>query len=323
MAEGVRRMLQYWPLPSDLAPKAEADFCLALSRMHEDAGRDEQWQAAQRAVVLYRQLGDRERLADALLLQATIGYARDQLAVSEQALHEAETLVTEAAPLRKQAALAATQGTLHDRTGDLPRAIDCYRRQAELYRRAGAEIGVHLALGNVGSAQLEAGDLDAAIESLRRSVTGLRRLRAPGGLEHRLGSLAIALALRGVDPETLPAARAAFELLRSLDASYGPLMAAALHHGRVGDLLRSALVAGHARLALRQRKTHLCERDRRMDREVARLLDSASAAAVDGWLRRGEHLTEAEAAAIAFDNAPLDEPAQERPAPSDQRLHAL
>ena len=46
--------------------------------MHEDAGRDEEWQAAQRAETLYRQLDDADRLGDALLLKATIAMDRGQ-----------------------------------------------------------------------------------------------------------------------------------------------------------------------------------------------------------------------------------------------------
>jgi Tetratricopeptide repeat len=65
-------------------------------------------------------------------------------------------------------------------------AIAAFRRQVELYRRAGDVLGESVALGNVGSAQLAAGDLDAAIESLRKSVDGLRRIDAPWGVEFRL-----------------------------------------------------------------------------------------------------------------------------------------
>ena len=66
-------MLQLWPLPSNLPTRIEADFCLALARLNESAGREEHWEAALRAEALYRQLGDVDRLGDALLLVARIG----------------------------------------------------------------------------------------------------------------------------------------------------------------------------------------------------------------------------------------------------------
>ena len=68
IGEGVERMLAVWPPASDLPTIVEADFCLALARLNEGAGREEHWQAARRAEALYRQLGDADRLGDALLL---------------------------------------------------------------------------------------------------------------------------------------------------------------------------------------------------------------------------------------------------------------
>ena len=174
--EGVRRMVHLVPLPADLPPRIEADFCLALARMHEDAGRDEEWQAAQRAETLYRQLDDADRLGDALLLKATIAMDRGQIEEAGRALREAEGFVNQATALRKQAALAATQGMYCELTGATDGAINAFCRQRDLYRRAGAALGEYLALGNIGSAQLETGDVDSAIDSLRKSVEGLRRI---------------------------------------------------------------------------------------------------------------------------------------------------
>ncbi len=305
--EGVRRMLQALPVPTDLPARVEADFCLALARLNEGAGREEHWQAARRAEVLYRQFGDVERLGDALLLVATIGADLQRMAEATQALQEAETLVTADAALRKQAALAATQGGCYMRLGVPERAVLAFRRQAELYRRAGAEIGEYLALGNVGSAQLEAGDLDVAIESLRNSVDGLRRVKSPYGQEMRLSKLALALALRGDDVDIIALAREAFDRLRSLGTTFSPLMAAALHHARNDDLRRGVVLAGYAGGALAQRNNHPCSIDlllqqRVRDRAAARYPE----ATIESWLHAGERLTEAQAAGIAFDDAPLD-----------------
>ena len=51
--EGVQRMLQLWPPPSDLPTIIEADFCPAPARLNEGAGREEHWRsrAARRSVV--------------------------------------------------------------------------------------------------------------------------------------------------------------------------------------------------------------------------------------------------------------------------------
>ena len=177
--EGVQRMVRLLPLPADLPPRIEADFCLALARMHEDAGRDEEWQSAQRAETLYRQLDDTDRLGDALLLKATIAMDRGQIEEPGKALRESEGLVNQDTALRKQAALAATQGMYCKLTGATDGAIKAFCRQRDLYRRAGAALGEYLALGNIGSAQLEAGDVDSAIDSLRKSVELNRAVPVP------------------------------------------------------------------------------------------------------------------------------------------------
>jgi len=305
--EGVERMLRLWPPRADLPTVVVADFCLALARLNEAAGREEHWQAARRAEALYRQLGNAERLADALLLVGTIGLGRDHTPEAEQALREAEGLVTDAAPFRKQAALAATQGECCMKLGTPERAVAAFRRQGELYHRAGAEFGEYLALGNVGSAQLQAGDLDAAIESLRRAIEGLRRINAPYGQDFRLSMLSIALAMRG-DTVDIPAlAREAFDQLRALGATSGPILAAALYHARRDDLRRAVLVAGYALGPLAQLKKKpipifLKVRERVRDRALI----EHSAATIESWLRAGEQLTEAQVIAVAFDDAPLD-----------------
>jgi predicted ATPase len=131
IGEGVKHMLKLWPPAPNLPTIVEADFCLALSRLNESAGREEHWQAARRAEVLYRQLGNADRLGDALLLIGTIGLGLDQMPEAERALREAEELVNDATALRKQAALAATQGEfiyVPRRAGALDRSFSSTRR---------------------------------------------------------------------------------------------------------------------------------------------------------------------------------------------------
>ncbi len=158
----------------------------------------------------------------------------------------------------------------------------------------------------MGCAQLDAGDVDAAIESLRRSVDGLRSLRGSFGLELRVGWLAVALAWRGDELDTLPLAREAFDFLRALGLTFTPLMAAALQHVRRGDLQRAVLLTGYAYSRLPQEKvtrpTTLPMRQRVRERATAK----HPAATVETWLRAGERLTQQQAATIAFEEAPLD-----------------
>ncbi len=84
-------------------------------------------------------------------------------------------------------------------------------------------------------------------------------------------------------------------------------MAAALQHAHRGDMRRAVLLAGHANVALKGRRTVICPADLQLQHRVRDLAVAASdVKTVEGWFASGEQLTEAQAAAIAFDRASLD-----------------
>jgi hypothetical protein len=84
-------------------------------------------------------------------------------------------------------------------------------------------------------------------------------------------------------------------------------MAATLQHARRNDLRRAVLLAGYARSKLAQQRLRPYQFELQMQQRVSdRALAEHSAASVETWLRVGEGLSEAQAAAIAFDAAPLD-----------------
>ena len=317
--EAIDRMLQLWPLPASLPARIEADFCLSFGLLRRCAPCDEHWEAARRAESLYRQLGDAHELGEALLLVAGFAAVSDRMPEAEHALREAELLLADTTEVSTQAPLARTKGELHLRRGEHELAITAFRRQAELWRRAGAPVPEHIALGNIGCAQLDAGDVDAGIESLRKSIDGLRSCRASFSLELRLGWLAVALAWRGDDQDILPLARESFDYLRELGLTFAPLMAVALQHLRRGDSQRAVLLTGYAYSRLPQEKVTrptilpINMQQRVRERAVA----NHPAATVETWLRSGERLSEEQAAAIAFDDAAFEEPWAE---PSAQRL---
>ena len=304
--EGFQRMLQLWPLPSNLPARIEADFCLALARLNESVVREELWEAALRAEALYRQLGDVNRLGDSLLLVARIGAIRDHVSEAEDALCEAEQLVTESAPFRKRAALAEAQGECYLRRGVPELAIAAFRRQVELARRAGAVRREYAGFGNIGGAQIAAGDLDAAIESLRKSVDGLRTIIPSYRLEFSLGTLAVALAWRGDEVDILALAHEAFDHGRLFGVTFAPLIAAALHHARRDDAPRAVLLTGYV-YSKQSEQAHPSLTALPLQQRVR---DSAAVehplATVETWLRAGERLTEEQAAAIAFYGVPVD-----------------
>jgi predicted ATPase/DNA-binding winged helix-turn-helix (wHTH) protein len=320
--ECAQRMKQLWPLPPNLPARIEADFCRGFARLNNHIPQEEHWQAARRADSLYRQLGDADELCANLVTVAAIGALRDSMPEAEQALREADRLITEATPNSKQAALEGARGGLYLRRGVPALAIETFTRQARLYREVGESWGECVALGNLGCAQLDAGDLDAAVESLRKSVDGLRRFHAPNALELRLGTLAVALAWRGDDVDVLPLARESFDNLRPRGVTFAPLMAAALQHARCGELQRAVLLTGYAHSVLpRQKHTRMIALPMKQ-RVLDRVSAEHSTATVDRWLCEGERLTEGQAAAIAFGaiSLPGDESHETRRVAADLEL---
>jgi predicted ATPase/DNA-binding winged helix-turn-helix (wHTH) protein len=311
-AEALARMLALWPLPPDLPPREQAEFCLALASLRGPPLRDEVLQAARRAVELFRALGDRGRLADALLRLGVIGAFRSDVPETDAAIAEAAALLEPGAPRRQRASLATAlaQRALMQRR--FAEAAEACRRQAALQREDGSRFGEYLALLNLAIVSLNTGEIDEAIDILRRAIAGLSRIRAPFGLGSARAYLTIARAVRGDADDGLAGAREAYETLvpngaTSLDK---PLMAAAVFHARHGDLERAALIAGCAGGPNVRGAKPCCPIDERLQREVDTLVQAgADAARREAWQRAGAAMTPAQIAPIAFNGAPMATPA--------------
>ena len=309
-AEGFERMMRLWPLPADLPPVVEAAFCLAVARSQGFSARDEKLQAARRAAELYRQLGDRYRLGDALCRVVSIGSARGNTPGTAEALQEATAEIGDDAPLLLQAVLAMVHGARAMELHDFAAAKAAYGRQAELYRRNGDEFGEYMALSNLSKVLLETGEVDAAIDALQRVLDGLQRLRAPYGRAVPRALHAVALALRGDDVDVLSLAREGFDHLGPMGGApaYMPLMAAALYHARRGEAQRGALIGGYAWHVLSKETSNPCLIDVRLRDQLIDLAKSAGAgASVDDWLKAGERLSQAQVAALAFEGGRVEE----------------
>ena len=127
------------------------------------------------------------------------------------------------------------------------------------------------------------------------------------GQGFRVSMLSIALALRGDAVDTLALAREAFEQLRALSATSGPLLAAALDFARRNDLRRAVRLAGYALSPQKKDQAGVCLPVllQAHQRVRDRALIEQSVTTIEAWLRAGEQLTEAQVAAIAFEDAPL------------------
>ena len=76
--------------------------------------------------------------------------------------------------LLEMAVLAMVHGSRALELQDFAAAKAAYGRQAELYRREGADFGEYMALTNLSMVLLDTGEVDAAIDALQRVLDGSR-----------------------------------------------------------------------------------------------------------------------------------------------------
>jgi predicted ATPase len=307
-SEGFARMMALWPLPTDLPPRVEAAFCLALASLRTQSWKDEVLQAVQRAVELYRQLGDRGRLAHSLVRYTSIGMVREGDWV-DAAIEEASALMDDSTPLRLRAVLESVRGSRALLAYDFEKARAVYGKQAELYRQDGTEAGEYAALSNLGMVALDAGDIDEAVATLRRAVDGLRRVKAQFNLAGATALYAVALAVQGDHPDVLPLARQGYDQAFQMGGgahAFKPLMAVALHHARHGDGHRATLIAGYCWAALTKAMSTYCAADVQMKEKLV-ALGRERGWAVDDWMADGARLTQAQAAELAFEGGRVEE----------------
>ena len=308
-AEARGRMLALWPPPGGLPAESEAALCLSLASLKRGFAYDHVLAAARRAVALYRELGDREHLADALIRLAYHCTARHVVAEAVAAITEATALIGEAAPPRQRASLQMVLSHIavtERRFDDARAAIAC---QAQCYREEGSESGEYIALCNLGWAAFEAGDLDEAVDVLTRGLAGLARLHLRDAEASASRTLALVRVLRGDAIDALAIAQAQFDQARVAgpEELHNPVLVAALHHARQGDGRRAEVLLGFAlgRQVLGQRP--LCPGDDRVRRQVEALTAAVLGETPREALRAAAaRLSIGQAAAIAFDGAPID-----------------
>ena len=92
--------------------------------------------------------------------------------------------------------------------GDIPRAMQLFQENVELYRQADHLLGVASELGNLADLACEAGDLEPAAEFLSESLALATSLGSAYLLPSLLGSAAVLTGRRGRPEEALELAAA-------------------------------------------------------------------------------------------------------------------
>ncbi|MEO5734395.1 MAG: hypothetical protein ABIQ87_11980 [Rubrivivax sp.] len=301
LAEGLERMLRLWPLPTTLAPDIAADFGWAMYRCHGESARDEILASLRSSVALYRQAGNTERLAEALVGLTMLGVLRDDQPDTQATLDEATRLIGNDTPPRKLGWLASVQACWAWRREDYSQALLAIERQAQFFRAAGFEAGVQMAVNSRCGVLIDSGAYAEALALAEDSTQRLRSLKSPA-VAWALIYVVLGRTMLGDDEGLLPLAQEAFAAGLLIGTTYQPLLAAAVHHARRGDLQRAALVGGHAQKMRNEQKFHPVAIDLRLQALLRATVEAVHPRAVfDAWLDAGERLPQARATALAFD----------------------
>jgi len=303
-AEGLRRCAQARErISAATAPELEARLQLAYSELAFPSSTSPQITACERAIDLYRQVGDRRGLFLALTLQ---GRRLSKLRKPEQAvspLGEAERLMEDSWPLSFRRRLLHVQAFTCSASGRWDKAREMWEVLLKLDRASGNLVMVVNSLANLVDSALALDDAGAAVLRGRELLATLPSDRSSFGYERGfgLGMLGVALTRRGEFDEALQTAREASSLLRlsglqGMFLDHFSLLAFKL--GRPVDAARS-LGRAEANSVARSEPRELNEQLSR-DEVLKLLQQTLSAAELDLLLKEGAALSDDEAARTAL-----------------------
>ena len=212
---------------------------------------------AERALVLYRQLGDPVRTCLTLAHQALLYAWLGDPARAAATLAEADAAFDpQWAPLLKRPLLTA-RGVVHYEARRLDLARAAWAERLAIERQLGEREMEMAALTNLVDIDFTAGNLPAAIDGGRELVAAIRRERLRSWESFALGNLSAALTAAGQLDEALQLAREALPLLAGQGATASFLEHFALLALRRGGVEVAAQVLGcvdatHARVGFRR-----------------------------------------------------------------------
>ena len=243
-AEGLERLLALRHRVHDgVPPRDAALYWLALATLGQASSEPrESFDAALRAIDLYRALGDDSRCYDALVCAAVQGNSTQE---RELAIAEASRLERANWPARQRVGLLYARVWLYARLGRYEEALACSQRRVAVFREAEDPIGEQLAMSNVVSMELLLEQSEAALEHGRAVITRLDVLGAGANAGYLKWIVMIALMLLDRLDEAIVAGRAARTLLLHEGDEYRLLAALALLAALQGRIADAARIIGY------------------------------------------------------------------------------
>ncbi len=249
--EGMNRCLalrQY--LRDDMPPAVVARYWLTIARLGIYSTRREAFDAARRAVDLYRPLGDASRLFNALLAAAVQGIRFGTAEDMGRAIDEATRLERPDWPPRQRAFLEFARSRLCARQGRMEDSLAAALRQVAICEQGGNELGMHYAMSNVVAAENQLGRCETALARARSSIARLDVLGGGAGAGHLWLGVLNAEALLGRADAAVAAGRTAYALLLREGDEKRVFLGLALCAALQGRLADAARIVGHADAAL-------------------------------------------------------------------------
>jgi predicted ATPase/DNA-binding winged helix-turn-helix (wHTH) protein len=304
-SEGVRRLEAAAARVESFTPEShQAPLWLALgilseSEPHRALG------AFDRAVEMYRRLGDASGLGVSLNQQARMLARMNRIDEAESALKEALPALERVGLPKALGYYYAESAFLRSQQDDPAGAKVQYEKSLSFLRSAGAELGVLIIIGSLAGTNWALGDIDAAIVAYRDEIALMRNSTMGGErfLGFAFGNLAGALTECGRLEEAIAAVREGLPMLRNAGFAWVFLDHFALRAALAGKVADAALLASYAD-AIFVAKTSLREPNeaRARDRLHALLREKLAPGELERLLAEGARLSEEDACRLALED---------------------
>lgn len=289
---------------AEIAASDQARTWLWLGLLWAVAEPTQAMAALQRAVDLYRQLGDH------LGLGYSLGRLGAMLARAGR-VEQATLVLAEAFPVLEHANLPMplaryyeANGHLALQGGDLSGARAHFEKALSLYQRAGADAGVLGTLVNLADTTWALGDLDAALGIHLETIGRLRK--SPLALKEMLGASLTNLAgvhtERGELSTALALAREGLPLLKEVGYAWSVLDHFALRAALAGKLADAARLVGYSDSAFAAKGSSRQPNEARAHQRLhAMLLDQLDPGEFTRLLAEGVKMSEDQACRLALE----------------------
>ena len=303
-AEGLRRCDQAIGL---IGPATPPQLEARLHNGYLELGRNRSLAATpalasgERAIELYRRLGDRQALYVALAECARTRAAAGDAAGAEAMLNEVAALYDPSWPLGLKHPMLTARSFMLTESHRVSEARAAWEERLQLERAIGDTRFATVSLTNLIDAVFAEGDVNEAIARGRELVALIRRERFTNWQSFALANLSAALTAAGELDDALQLAREALPLLRQQGSIWSFLDHLGLLAVKRGRPLDAAQVLGCAE-ELNQRSGYVRQFNELRARN--QLLDALRATVKPGELERlmkaGARLTDDEAARLAL-----------------------